>query len=117
MRGRKPNRRSSALVRQLESFLALQQWTQARLASELGVSPSTVTRALASKKLSPMLKSRAEALLRTRSKEAEHDTPRRKSPTKKDAQELHLLRSTYTLLVELDSKVETLLAGTAGRRG
>lgn len=94
--------------------MAQHHWNQAELASQLGVSAATVTRALSSKAVSSGFEIRANHLIATMAN-ATGAMP--KSTRKNSAQELHLLRDSYRLLLKLDSKLETLLAGQPSGAG
>lgn len=98
--------------------MADNRWNQAQLAGRIGLSPSTVTRALASKHVSSGFRLRAEDLLRKHQPRSAARAPR--DEASRSLQELHLLQKSYTLLQGIDSKLETLLAGKArvsGKRG
>ena len=113
-RGRKPKRRNARLIGRLHGLMALHHWNQGDLASQLGVSASTVTRALASKAVSSDFEIRAAHLI---AKVGSPPAPKAKPQERDLSQELHLLRNTYRLLLKLDSKLETLLAEQASGAG
>lgn len=103
VRGRRPKERNAQLIADLHRLMVSSRWNQAELAQRLGVSPSTVTRALHSQLVSQSFGERAQQLIAA----AGGSSPAADQQTD---QELHLLQKTYKLLLKLDGKLEAVLA-------
>lgn len=103
VRGRRPKERNAQLIADLHRLMVRSRWNQAELAQRLGVSPSTVTRALHSQRVSQSFGERAQQLIAA----SGGSSP---AVDQQTDQELHLLQKTYKLLLKLDGKLEAVLA-------